>query len=251
MATKQEKIAQLKKELENTLNTPTSEEFLAFAKQIIDIIQNLRKDNKATAEDLNKAFDKATKSLGDNNSTSLADVKAEIVKALDKSFKEQSGTMNLLRDKVRNIKEGVDGHTPTNTELLTLIKPLIPEPLEVEPLNLESLEEEDKLLNAKIKELDEKIDQISKQRRLGGGTGGDGNVAHSLSRLVTSETPSGAINGSNTAYTITRIPKAIMSFYINGMFIHPGEYTQSGTTITFTSALPASLSGKGFTITFV
>ena len=104
-------------------------------------------------------------------------------------------------------------------------------------------------LQAKIEELEKKIEDMP-TRRLGG-TGGDANVAFSMSRLGTSETPGGLINSSNKVYTLTRIPKFIFSFYINGMFIHPAEYTQAGTTITFGTALPSSLSGKGFTITFV
>ena len=249
MATKQEKIDALLKEMKDTLETPTKEEFLAFAKKIVDIIQKLRQENKDTADSLEKAFEQSTKSLGDNNDVSLIKVKSEVKKALDKSFKELSVSMNLVRDKVRKIKVGEDGHTPTNSEIMALIKPLIPKAEKVEMPNLDRFDEENERLSGKIDELEKKIDDMP-TRRLGG-TGGDANVAYSLNRLVKSETPSGAINGSNTAYTLTRIPKVILSFYINGIFIHPAEYTQVGTTITFSTALPSSLSGKGFTITFV
>ena len=230
-------------------DTLTKEMFLTEFKKVIDLVLDIRKENKATAETLNKAFDTATKSLSDKTNVSLVDVKSEITKALGKSSKELSDSMNFIRDKVRKIKIGEDGHTPTNNELLALIQPLIPKIPDAEKPDLERFDEEDERVNDKIEELEKKIDELP-TRRLGG-TGGDANVAYSLNRLVKSETPVGNINGSNTAYTLTRVPKAILSFYINGMFIHPAEYTQSGTTITFSTALPSSLSGKGFTITFV
>ena len=230
-------------------DTLTKEMFLTEFKKVIDLVLDIRKENKATVEILNKAFDTATKSLSDKTNVSLVDVKSEITKAFGKSSKELSDSMNFIRDKVRKIKIGEDGHTPTNNELLALIQPLIPKIPDAEKPDLERFDEEDERLSGKIEELEKKIDELP-TRRLGG-TGGDANVAFSLSRLGTSETPVGDINGSNTTYTISRVPKLILSFFINGMFIHPAEYTQSGTTITFSTALPSSLSGKGFTITFV
>jgi len=61
----------------------------------------------------------------------------------------------------------------------------------------------------------------------------------------------GAINGTNTVFTTTTTISAILSFSINGMAINDDEYTYSGSTITFTAAIPADLSGKSFRITYV
>lgn len=49
------------------------------------------------------------------------------------------------------------------------------------------------------------------------------------------ETPSGTINGSNTAFTVGNTPTAV---YLNGAFQTPGgvDYTLSGLTITFVTA---------------
>lgn len=65
-----------------------------------------------------------------------------------------------------------------------------------------------------------------------------------------SETPTGAINGSNKAYTTAHAITTIINFAINGQYIHPAEYSVSGTTITFVTALDASLSGTGFTVIY-
>ena len=65
------------------------------------------------------------------------------------------------------------------------------------------------------------------------------------------ETPTGLINGSNVTYTTAQTITSVVNFAINGQYIHPVEYTTSGTTITFVTALPSSLSGTSFTIVYV
>lgn len=72
---------------------------------------------------------------------------------------------------------------------------------------------------------------------------------------VFTETPQGNIDGANTTYTTAHTINNIFSFAINGQFLHPrvggvGDYTFSGTTITFATALPANLSGLPFTIVY-
>lgn len=67
---------------------------------------------------------------------------------------------------------------------------------------------------------------------------------------VYTETPSGLINGSNTSYTVLHTINNIFSFAINGQYIHPSDYSTSGDTITFGTALPSSLSGLPFTIVY-
>lgn len=77
----------------------------------------------------------------------------------------------------------------------------------------------------------------------GGGTGGTTLTIHS-------ETPVGLINGVNVTYAVSFTIATILSFAINGQFLHPSEYSAAGTTITFNTALPASLSGTSFTIVY-
>ena len=230
-------------------DTLTKEMFLTEFKKVIDLVLDIRKENKATAEALNKAFNTATKSLSDKTNVSLVDVKSEITKAFGKSSKELSDSMNFIRDKVRKIKIGEDGHTPTNNELLALIQPLIPKIPDAEKPDLERFDEEVERLNDKIEELEKKIEESSKRRL--GGTGGDANVAYSLLRLIKKETPSGLVNGTNKVYTTTSAIKTIIHFAINGESIMDDEYTFSGSTITMTTAIPSGLSGKSFRIVYV
>lgn len=51
---------------------------------------------------------------------------------------------------------------------------------------------------------------------------------------VTVETPTGAVNGSNTSYTVTATPKWIVSDGIT--YFENNGYTLSGLTVTMTSA---------------
>ncbi len=74
-------------------------------------------------------------------------------------------------------------------------------------------------------------------------TGGAGNTFYT-------ETPSGLINGSNKVYTVLHSITSVLNFSINGSYIHPSDYTAVGTTITFVTALDASLAGLPFTIVY-
>ena len=62
--------------------------------------------------------------------------------------------------------------------------------------------------------------------------------------MSTNETPTGALNGSNTTFTLAHSPAASsLCFYLNGQLLRPGasyDYTVSGATVTMNYA-PASV----------
>ena len=65
-------------------------------------------------------------------------------------------------------------------------------------------------------------------------------TAKQLKKFLVIETPSGTINGSNTAFTLGNTPlenDAVLLF-LNGLMQGPGgtDYSLSGTSITFTTA---------------
>lgn len=64
------------------------------------------------------------------------------------------------------------------------------------------------------------------------------------SNMIFNETPSGAMNGSNTAFTLANTPvSGSESVFFNGQRLIPGsseDYTMSGATITFVSYVPVS-----------
>lgn len=63
--------------------------------------------------------------------------------------------------------------------------------------------------------------------------------------FVTSEVPSGTVDGSNTNFTLANTPTAgTVKVYVNGVRMNPGsgnDYTISGNTLTFlTGAIPTT-----------
>ncbi len=70
------------------------------------------------------------------------------------------------------------------------------------------------------------------------------------STTVYSETPTGLVNGSNKVYTVLHTINTVIGMWINGQFIHPSEYATAGAGFTMVTALDASLSGTGFTISY-
>lgn len=72
------------------------------------------------------------------------------------------------------------------------------------------------------------------------------------SNFVTRETPSGSVNGSNTAFTLANTPTAgTERVYLNGILQEPGagnDYTISGATITY---LTAPVSGDKVRVSYM
>jgi hypothetical protein len=64
------------------------------------------------------------------------------------------------------------------------------------------------------------------------------------SSSIYTETPTGDIDGTNVTYTVLHNISKVITFAINGMYIHRGEYTVSGNTITFNSPLDASFQAQ-------
>lgn len=88
----------------------------------------------------------------------------------------------------------------------------------------------------------------STKRLLVSATGGSGSVT------VYNSTITGTINGSNTVFTSanTIAANGAISLFLAGMPYQAGvDYTYSGTTITFTTAPDASLTGQPFWIAHV
>ena len=66
-----------------------------------------------------------------------------------------------------------------------------------------------------------------------------------------SETPSGSIDGANKDFTVSHAIATMIGLALNGVIVHPSEYSTVGTTITFVTAPDVSLSGLPFTATYV
>jgi len=142
-------------------------------------------------------------------------------------------------------EDGLDGEvgkTPTEAELTTLIKKALPkiEDIDIKKLvkDIEKLQGTDRLDYLKLRNLP--VESVGKTK----------SVHRGGPSTVQTETPSGAINGSNVTYTVARRISSIASFGINGQMIHSDEFSTSGSTITFVTALPSALSATTFEIKY-
>lgn len=68
-------------------------------------------------------------------------------------------------------------------------------------------------------------------------------LASGVIKTITQETPSGTINGSNTAFTLAHTPSASATvlLFLDGVLMLQGtDYTISGASITATGITPAT-----------
>ena len=64
------------------------------------------------------------------------------------------------------------------------------------------------------------------------------------------ETPTGTIDGANKVFNVAHTITFINLIAMNGQFIHPGDYTFTGTTITWGTAPDVSYAGLPFTCVY-
>ena len=95
-----------------------------------------------------------------------------------------------------------------------------------------------------MKKAEKRLEKSGQNPRVFGGGGSGG------SATIYSQTPVGDIDGVNKVYTVSNSVTTVINFSINGMQIHPAEYSVVGSTITFVTALPVELSGAGFTVVY-
>jgi len=150
--------------------------------------------------------------------------------------------LNFLYDKVASLK---DGESPDVNDLVKRV---------ISSLKLPSYKEyNDEELKEEIERLRKEVEELKKRpiARGGGGTSAIG-VAQTFKYIAHTETPVGAINGSNTVYEVKNTIFWIAGFTLNGEQIAElPNFTYAGRRITFSSALPSVYSGKDFEIKYI
>jgi len=155
--------------------------------------------------------------------------------------------MIKVENRLANIHDGIDADEEAMIERLTALIPEVPTfeiPEEITN-TIKDLEVENEKQQEEIEEL--------KKRPIGrgGGTSAMG-VAQTFKYIAHTEAPTGAINGSNTTYTVLVDIWWIAGFTLNGENIAElPNYTFINKTITFSSALPAAYAGKDFEVKYI
>jgi len=241
----------------------TSEQILAFFKNVVDLVQGIQKQNVDHKKQLDEIIEQNKTDLIGDNKLFNEDTLAFLKEKQEILFKEQETALNFIRDKVRKIKEGKDGNPGRDADENAIFARLldrIPEPIEQKEETaketrdkLESIEDEKEKLNiSAISDLQKELDDLKKIRATGGGGVSDMRIRQSFKTLFHTEEPVGLINGSNTAYTVSSAIWFVVGFSLNGEEIAElPNFTYAGKTITFSSALPAAYSGKDFEVKYI
>ena len=219
------------------------------------VVQNQDKTN-STIEAIKTTLEKLKDQIKGDNDAALSGMKGqvdtlfvenrlkEIEKDIRKLHAQLDGEMKMKLSKVKDGAQGMQGERGERGLSGANGSPDTPSQVVAKVNQNGGVEQE------AITGLVERLEKLETPRLGGGGTSAIG-VANALNFAIKRETPSGAINGVNTAYTVTKQIMSVISIAINGMVIHDNEYTVSGQTITFTTALPAALSGTTFRVVYV
>lgn len=237
----------------------TKEDFLKAFETVAKTVGEEKKKLADLAERLTEAVTNAERSLNEKTDAYASSVKQELVTSLTEELSKSSTSLAQLvarvEEKLASVRDGIDADEErVINEVLSRIKlpeyraPIMDGPEEI-ATKLDLLDEENQL--AAIKALKAEIEELKKRPVRSGGTSAMG-VAQAMKYVVKRQTPTGTIDGVNATFTVSSAPYAVLSIVINGEFIPlSGNYTIAGKTITFSSAIPASYSGKDFEIVYV
>lgn len=186
----------------------------------------------------------------------LEEAEARLAEKVDQlTFENKSDnrtTMRLIEQRSDDLRMEMpapydDSTLRAQIEQVRRLIPKIPEiPERFDPSDildrLDTIDEEMKRLR----------DEANKSRNTVFGAVTNLRIRQAFKYILQTEEPTGAIDGNNTSYTVTKPIFAVLSFSINGEVITKlPNYTVTGRTITFSTALPAVYSGKDFEITYI
>lgn len=235
----------------------TRAEFVRYFEQMVQIIETVKFQSQEELELIRDEVSNTLEEISETVEKELSETEAKTLNEISSKFADLMIDYEHLAEqtqrKLDSVKDGKDAdeeliiqsvvsQLPETDDGVAIMKKINKTPKNTKPIKKEKVEG--------LVELMDKIRRLQRSRFLGGGTSDIG-VKATLGRVIFTETPSGDIDGANTEYTVSNTINAVMSFGINGQMIHSDEYTTSGRTITFTTALPAALSGTTFEITYV
>lgn len=261
------KLEKLKKLLEVANEGLTREEFLksfkavmdqvlAMEKSLIEKIDYKTQEEKDKLEKLTEDFNQIIEEAKLESDSSLGGIRKKTVDMINQLFikndvnKKLNEQLTLVSKRLNQIRDGengydgVDGKDADEEKIVTEVLSKIELPKD----NKEDI----KKLEQELADLKEELDAVKLMKGKGGGGTSAIGIANAAKYFVKTEAPVGLIDGANKAYTVNKTIFAVLSFSLNGEFISQiPNYTVAGNTITFSTALPVSYSGKDFEITYI
>src|SRR3990167_6184675 len=273
----EQKLKKLKELLEMVNESLTREEFTKAFRTVLEFVLKIRDRNEEKMRQMESMHEEMMRKLEGGNSEMIAGAMQEMKKKMTemvepmmkkmyteheemmkgmnthisemqsenlKALKEQQNGMAFIYDKVRTMKSGKDGKDADEEKIISKVLEKLPK----KDFDFESLKTEVKdTLKSEIENIRKVLQNIPR----GGGTSAIG-VAQSFKWIAHTEQPTGVINGVNTTYTVKNNIWWIAGFTLNGEQIAQlPNFTYTGRTITFTSAIPAAYSGKDFEIKYI
>lgn len=245
---------------------------VATYKEVADLVKMLVKQVKSFKEDLSAEHKESLKELVKSFNAISKEIDAK-KKVLDTDSSVMSKDLNrkieyaksLLLNELKRVEDSI----PSLPDLSYLERkmeammvqmreemPHMPEELTPEQVRfkLETLEGDERLDKSAIKGLDELEKELTERITTVKSGGGVTNmrIQQAFKYILKTEAPVGAVNGSNTTYTLSQPIFAILSMSINGETIAQlPNYTISNKSFTFSTALPAAYSGKDFEVKYI
>ncbi len=219
-------------------NALTKEEFTKSFKNVVELVLKVEKElteksSKAVSQ-IEKLFNELKVNLEGKANSELSRAISELKERADKVYREQVAGINLIGDKLKNIKDGKDGSQGKSGKDGKDGSPDKPEEIRNK---LETLKGKERLEMDAIDGLLEALEELKKirtERRVFGG-GGFSKMAMDL-RIIDPYIPTGTVNGVNTDFVLIKNPNpsGSLKVYRGGALQSLTEdYTLSGKTITF------------------
>lgn len=237
------KLEKLKKLLEVANDGLSKSDFLESFKKVIDQVLKIE---TTIVEKCNKAIQEMSKDHREMVNRTEADVEKienQLLKTAKDIFEEQRQNLNFIQDKVRRIKEGIDGKDgQPGEDGRDGVPGKDADEEKIINMVLKAVRGvgDDKADKKDLKALEEELERLKEMRTRFGGGGGFSKI-HLESKFIDDETPTGTVNGVNAAFTLANIPNppASVKVFVNGARMRITEdYTLSVKTITFGTAPP-------------
>ena len=214
----------------------TKEDFTKAFEQVLNLVVQIEKRTVDAIAQLEKTYATLTDKMQSNHASAYSDLKGQVDHVfvgdkMNEMRKEHTAKMAEIDKKIAGVK---DGKTPQREEIISLIKPLIPKPIEGKAGKTERLTE----VLARLDELEKEMKKQKGRNYVVGGSAGGG-------RIVKIYSLSSQLNGVLKTFSLPafwRVLNVHSASFPYSAFEPTTDWTSDSAamTITFTDAIDAS-----------
>lgn len=247
-------LARLEQMLSLIDTTLTKEEFISAFEKVMEVVVKIERRNSDAVDLIEHTWGTMLRKFQSDHAMSLAEMKSSVndLFVTEQLKKIRADLESKIDDKLSTVKDGRDG-AKGERGLPGIGRPGrdgSSDPAGKIRDKLETLEGDDRLDASAIKGLDERFENLE-SRPVGGGVS-NMRIRQAFKYIAHTEQPVGVIDGVNTTYTLKNAIWWIAGFTLNGEQVAQlPNFTVSGHTITFASAIPADYSGKDFECKYI